>query len=177
MHIYITAIPGLSLNPRVQNPLKSLVNLLQKGRLSRNDNLILWHDLVNNTITKHWRTNIPEETPVNFVRTLKKIKYKVSAIVYCRRFGAPDIYTLLKTTGIVIISVRKNFLSKRKQASPLIQRQYSQLHQDSILELKSLQIVLNVNDLRFISRNFKPKKRKPSQKKRKVLARKQTEQQ
>ena len=160
MHIYITAIPGLSLNPRVQNPLKSLVNLLQKGRLSRIDNLILWHDLVNNTITKHWRTNIPEETPVNFVRTLKKIKYKVSAIVYCRRFGAPDIYTLLKTTGIVIISVRKNLLSKRKQASPLIQRQYSQLHQDSILELKSLQIVLNnVNDLRFLSRNFKPKKK------------------
>ena len=73
---HITAIPGLSLNPRVQNPLKSLVNLLQKGRLSRIDNLILWHDLVNNTITKHWRTNIPEETPVNFVRTLKKINIK-----------------------------------------------------------------------------------------------------
>ena len=57
---HITAIPGLSLNPRVQNPL--------------NNNLILWHDLVNNTITKHWRTNIPEETPEHFIETLKKIK-------------------------------------------------------------------------------------------------------
>ena len=157
-----TAIPELSLNPRVQNALKSLENLLEKGRLSRIDNLILWQDLVN----KH------------FVETLNKIKYNVFTTAYCRQFGAPDVYRLVKTIGIIIISFRKKILSERKQACPLIQRQDSELRQDSVLEMKSLQIVLNnVNDLRTLSKNFEPKPRKPFQKKRKALARKQTKQQ
>ena len=63
LRTHVTAIPGLSLNLRVKNPLKNLEFLLQKERLSQIDNLILWHDLVNSTITKHWRTNVPEKKP------------------------------------------------------------------------------------------------------------------
>ena len=49
----VTAISGLSLNPLSSNPLKNLQNLLRKGSLAKQQNLIIWHDIINNSLSVH----------------------------------------------------------------------------------------------------------------------------
>ena len=105
-HSRLTAIPGLSFNPLSSNPLKVLQNLLQKGSLAKKRNLIIWHDVINNTVSVHWKNQTPALTPQELVGILDQYRLRIRAIVYCRRFGTPDVYKELKTSGLPIISVR-----------------------------------------------------------------------
>ena len=175
----LTAIPGLSLKPQTERKskdyLKSLQNLLD-GSLSKKRNLVIWHDLINNTLSGHPIKEIPAETPQSLVETLRSIKHKVSAIVYCQRLGTPDVYLELKTSGIPVISVRKNLLSKRKQSNIILNIKYSALHQESNLELKSLIIVLkHADNLKLLTANTRTKKTRLSQKKRRANQRARAE--
>ena len=54
---HITTIPGLALNHNQVNRDKNLLNLLDKSPLRGDDNLVLWHDVIDNSFTSH-RTNI-----------------------------------------------------------------------------------------------------------------------
>ena len=163
----VTAIPGLSLNPLTCNPLKNLGNILEKGYLAKQRNLVLWHDLINNSVSEHWKHRTPALPVEELVTILKRYQDRVKAIVYCRRFGTPDIYKQLKTSGIPVISVRRNLVSKRKQRNHELQKSYSALHQQRHLELKSLDIVLrNADNISFLTKNTRTIKNRLSQKKR-----------
>ena len=163
----VTAISGLSLNPLSSNPLKNLQNLLRKGSLAKQQNLIIWHDIINNSLSVHWKTRTPALTPEELVKLLGHYRDRISAVVYCRRFGTPDVYKKLKASGIPIISVRKNLVSKRKQRDSDLQIKLSALHQQHHLELKSLRIVFkNSHNLNALTKNNHSKKDRPSQKKR-----------
>ena len=48
----IIAISGLSLNPKSINPLKILQNFSKKG-FQESIKIIIWHDVVSSTISKH----------------------------------------------------------------------------------------------------------------------------
>ena len=168
----VTAIPGLSLNPLIKNPLKNLGNLLKNGNLARKCDLVIWHDLINNTLSTHWKSNTPASSPETLVKLLKEHKERIQAIVYCRRFGTQDVYKELKKTGIPVISVRKNLISKRKQHDSILHTKYSAIHQEHRLELKSLNIVLNhAENLEALTKNTRSKKTRPSQKKRQAKQR------
>ena len=52
----VTTIPGLTFNPRAK-PLKNLRNLLEKGCLKDVRDIIIWHDVLNNTITPPQRNS------------------------------------------------------------------------------------------------------------------------
>ena len=165
----VIAIPGLSLNPLLKNPLTNLEYLLTKGHLSKQYNLVLWHDLLNNTISAHPKHKTPALNIRSLGEVLDRIKHRLSAIVYCRRFGTADIYKELKASGVTVISVRKNLQSKRKQSDSNLQLKLSALHPESKLELKSLNIILkHGNKLKDLAKNTRSRKNKPSQKKRKA---------
>ena len=72
------------------------------GSLSKKRNRVIWHDLINNTLSEHPVKQIPAETPQSLVGTLRSIKHKVSAIVYCQRLATLDVYLELKTSGIPV---------------------------------------------------------------------------
>ena len=49
-------IPGLSLNPNTKNPKKVVQNLLSKDLKDKKD-IVIWHDVLNNSISKHDSNN------------------------------------------------------------------------------------------------------------------------
>ena len=52
----IFSIPGLSLNPKTKNPRKIVQNLLSKDLKEKND-VVIWHDVLNNSISRHDSNN------------------------------------------------------------------------------------------------------------------------
>ena len=163
----ITAIPGLTFNPLSCNPLKNLQNLLQKGFQAKKQNLVIRHDIINNTLSVHWKNQTPPLSPQDLVKILDNYRNRISAIIYCQRLGTPDAYKQLKTSGIPIISVKKNLVSKRQQRDSNLLIKLSLLHQPYHLELKSLSIIFKYSDkLQALTKNNHSKKNRPSQKKR-----------
>ena len=166
----ITAIPSLSLNPNVNFQLKSLQFLLNNGSLGSKNNLVLWHDIINDSLTKHKSNGYTALHPKALVEILESNKSRISAILYCHRTGAPDIFSTLRQIDIPIIRVTKNLVSKKKQQCVSLLLEYSKIHPHYYLELKSLSIVLRYSrNLQALSKNTRRDNRKLSQRKRRLL--------
>ena len=86
----ITAIPCLTFNPLSCNPLKNLQNLLQKGFLTKKQNLVIWHDMLSITLyqcigrtkpllsrrkilSKYWTTTATESVLLSTVKDLEPL--------------------------------------------------------------------------------------------------------
>ena len=52
----IFSIPGLSLNKNTKNPRKIVQNLFSKD-LKEKNNIVIWHDVLNNSISRHESKN------------------------------------------------------------------------------------------------------------------------
>ena len=94
----ITTIPGLSFNQNNKNGLKVIPTFLSKGSLSKismKENYIIWHDAVNNSISRHASNFNTRLTPKQLQRVLIHYKHCISAIVYCKRCGTPDVFQKL----------------------------------------------------------------------------------
>ena len=84
----ITAIPGLSLYRNNTNDLKVIPTLLSKGRLSKiskKEKFIIWHNAVNNSLSRHPSNFNTRLTPKQLQRILIHYKHCISAIVYWKR--------------------------------------------------------------------------------------------
>ena len=108
-HRISTSIPGLSVN---YNTRKTVQDLLKNKLALRNRNrIVIWHDVINNSITEHksnWCAAKNCYRPLNsneLVDTLKEINKnkQIEAIVYTRRQGTPDLSVTLRKTGILIL--------------------------------------------------------------------------
>ena len=140
--------------------------------VENNTKIILWHDIINNTVT---RPKTDDRTPPNgdqLKLEIERLHQKVDIVgtVYCVREGAPDVYNQLKETEISGLHIVKNLLSCRKQKEKKKLKKYSKLHLDPFLELKTLfSIVRNNGDLKRIekkkNRNTHKQRKKNSAKK------------
>ena len=141
----IFSIPGLSLNPNTKNPRKIVWNLLSKD-LEEKNNVVIWHDVLNNSISRHDRNNFQELTVSQLIDELKTIQDKLWALVYCQRYRTPYIFDALnelKTDhNIEVFNIVKDFISTKKQKDPELLKKYRALHQSPELELKSLDFIL-----------------------------------
>ena len=141
----VYAVPGLSLNPNTLNRGKDLRVLLELQPLARKQ-IIIWHDLLTNSISSH-RTNNLTPCPLDeLLAYLQSKQRQISGIVYCRRTGTPDIFEDLRRTEIIVIKTTGSLISRRKRQNPAVLREYLQLHQSSVMELKSLLVVLSHRD-------------------------------
>ena len=166
----ITAIPSLSLNPNVNFQLKFMQFLLKNGSLKSKTNLVLWHGNINNSLTNHKSNGYKALHPKALVGILESYKSRISAILYCHRTGAPNIFSTLRQIDIPIIRVTKRFISKKKQQCVSLLLEYSKIHPQYYLELKSLFNVLRYScNLRALSKNTRRDNRKLSQRKRRLL--------
>ena len=66
-------IPGLSLNPNTKNPKKVVQNLLSKDLKDKKD-IVIWHDVLNNSISKHDSNNFRALSVLDLIETLKTLK-------------------------------------------------------------------------------------------------------
>ena len=114
---------GLSFNERTPERSKLLQNLLNVGGgLCKKSKLVIWHDVLNNTITPFKQTKacpVPE-----LIDILLRYKDRIAAIVNIKRFGAPLCLEGLRSTGIVVIDAYKQLLLHRNRKSQSDQTNY-----------------------------------------------------
>ena len=154
----VYALPGLSFNP---NALK--VRKTAQFQLSHffhdKKRLVIWHDVVNNSLSRHRSNNNKPLTPSQLIAVLENYQERIEAIVYCPREGTPDVSDQLKCSTLVTIHLVKDIVSRRKQKDLSLLKEYRALHQRPALELKTLTIVLtHKNNLRSLITRSRPKK-------------------
>ena len=157
----IFSIPGLSLNKNTRNPRKIVQNLLSKD-LKEQNNIVIWHDVLNNSISRHESNNFQALTVPELIDVLKGLQDKLSALVYCQRHRTPNIFdalNVLKTEhNIEVFNIVKDFISSKKQKDPELLKKYKALHQSPELELKSLNFILrNESQLSAITDKSRPR--------------------
>ena len=167
----IFSIPGLSLNPNTKNPKKIVQNLLSKDLAEKSD-IIIWHDVRNNSISKHESKNYRALTIPQLLEILKSIENKLRALVYCHRFRTPNIYQTLKeieiSTNIKVFSIVEDFISTRKQKDPDFLKKLKALHQSPEIEIKHIDFILRKeSELDAITDKSRPKR--PSKRARKAI--------
>ena len=163
----IIASRGLSLNPKSISPLKILQNLLKKGFLE-SKKIIIWHDVVSNSISKH-RSNTDNPCEIDkLLEILTGLKRNIEAILYCRRLGSPNLFQQLKETGILILDVKRRLTSTRKRNNPDFSADVAAIHPQSITDIQLNRTVLeNKDNLRSLVEKKRSKsENRPSQKKR-----------
>ena len=84
----ILAIPGLSLNPNTTNP-QNLACLVCRAPLAEKRQVVVWHDIINNSFNSHRTNNFRACTAEELTEILKTLT-NISAVVYCQRNGTPD---------------------------------------------------------------------------------------
>ena len=136
----IPAGPGYSLNPESLNKSKDVYNYLKSEEL-KNTRIVMWHDLINNTITTHESNDYQSQSVNQLAASMRSLK-NLCGIVYCQRIGSPNIFEDLRTLDCPIIQVTTDILSKSEQRSEVFVEKYKPLHQSSDLELRSLGVVL-----------------------------------
>ena len=102
--------PGLSLNLNASDSQKTIQYYLHHYLPHRNV-LVIWHDAINNSISRHRSNNNRKLSSEQLVNLLLRSRTNICAIVYCRRNGTEEI---LVSTGILVLNVFKDFISKRK---------------------------------------------------------------
>ena len=130
-------------------------------------NFIIWHDVINNSLSKHRSNNDNPLTPESLIKILKEYKNKISAIIYVHRQNTPNIYGRLVETGKLTINVTKHLISKRKASNKELICKLKLIHPPAFLEIKNLRIIRryfpNLSEL--INKN---KSRRPISRKRKA---------
>ena len=153
----VTSVPGFSFNRNSQNSIKNARNLLQKGHLSKRKDLVVWHDLINNTISRHKSNNYQLSSVPELISFLRTNKDRFSAIVYCRRIATEDILQELLKSEVLVLSVTKHLISKRKRKTQ--PGKYSPLHHEAGLKIETLATALRHQyNLRELLKKRKGKK-------------------
>ena len=131
--------------------------------LKEKNNIIIWHDVLNNSISRHESNNFHALTVPELIDVFKDLHNKLSALVYCQRHRTPNIFedfNVLKTDhNIELFSIVEDFVSSKKQKNPELLKKYKALHQSPGLELKSLDFILRKeNQLSAITDKSRPKR-------------------
>ena len=153
----VYTLPGLSLNPWSRNHKKNIQYQL-KHNFSDEKNVILWHDVVNNSTTPHPSNNNQPLSLESVKHILDEYSTSILAVIHCPRQRAPDASPALVASNVVTVYVLTDLISKRKQKNVLLKNEYSKLHQAHELELKSLTLVLiYANNLDILSSKTRKK--------------------
>ena len=155
------------MNNHAKKPQKIVQNLLLKDFAETNE-IVIWHDELNNSLSKHKSNNFRALSVSELLEILKSLENKLRALVYCHRIRTPDISDTLKTQSIPVFRIKTDFFSTRKQNDQTILKELKAIHQRLEFELKYLDIILRKEaDLAKITAKSGPGR--PSKRARKAL--------
>ena len=129
--------PGLCFNFNARDSQKTIQYYLHHFLSNRKD-LVIWHDAINNSSSKHRSNNNRSLSTDQLKSLLLRYKENITAIVYCRRNGTDNIEKELEMTGILVLNIAEDFNSRRKAKDQTLIEKYKELHQPPSLELKTL---------------------------------------
>ena len=150
------------MNPNTKNPREIVQNLLSKD-LKEKNNVVIWHDVLNNSISRHNSYNFQAKTVSLFIDELNAVQDKFCTLVYCQSYRTPysfDALNVLKTDhNIEVLSILKDFISSEKQKVPELLKNYQALHQSPVLELRSVDFIIRKeSQLSAITDRSRPKR-------------------
>ena len=135
--------------------------------IPRESPVILWHDVINNSVTSHPKH---PRTPITTGKELERIPNLVG-IVYVQRktptSTAPDLFKDLLKLRIPVLHLTKDLLSKQKQNNPDYTKPYPKTTRQTVL---GSQISDNFKRLRLRYQENRKKNKRLSQSKRKKAA-------
>ena len=129
--------PVLSFNFNARDSQKTIQYYLHHFLSNRKD-LVICHDAINNSISKHRSNNNHSLSTDQLKSLLLRSKENITAIVYCCHNGTDNIEKELNKTGILVLKIVEDFISKRKAKDQILIEKYKELHQPPSLELKTL---------------------------------------
>ncbi len=149
--------PGLSFNQvNAKNKSNTVQHLVRKF-FSDKENLLIWHDVVNNSLSKYPGNNFTALSPSKFLEVVRGYS-QVKALLYVQRDGTPDIFDALKREKLLTLHILKDLISKRKAKQRALLLKYRDLHPETGLELKSLRIVSNhCSNLKRLQKSRRPR--------------------
>ena len=89
--------------PYGKSPHKNLQN-------QQKHDLIIWHDVLNKSITSHRSNNNTPQSIDELLATWQRFQHHFKAIVYNRRIGTPDFFERLRIKNVL------NFVEKKTVA-------------------------------------------------------------
>ena len=131
---------GLSFKP--EDPVNAEHYL--NDQLKNFTRIIIWHDLINNSITNHPnpQKNNPPVYATTLVATLNNYKDRIAAIVYCNRERSENIYNWLKDSDILILNATTHLCSNGAHHEPGYVQSTERIHPEHTLELLKIQLLL-----------------------------------
>ena len=159
--------PGLSFNFNARDSQKTIQYYLHHCLSNRKD-LVIWHDAINNSISKHRSNNNRSLSTDHLKRLFLRYKENITATEYCRRNGTGKIKKELKKTGILVLNIVEDFISKRKAKDQILIEKYKELHHPPSLELKTL-LILRRYSADLSTLKFKKKRNRLSRKNRSAI--------
>ena len=114
------ATPGLSFNPNARNYLKNLDNLLSTGCLRHRADIVIWHDLINNTLSSHRSNNYNACSVQQLLHILARHRHRIAAIVYIQREKTTYVFRQMCSSGILILPVG-NYCHRRNAVTSLFE--------------------------------------------------------
>lgn len=172
---YLTASKGLSIIAHSKNNIQKQLKL-KKFEGVRNLRILIWHDVINNSLSRHPSNHNRPLSPEQLITAIRNLPCQIQGVIYCEREGCPEVFEILQANFTTVHAVRHTF-SRRKLTATLIQ-EYRQLHPPIPLEEKNyLLITRYINNLqRFqIKKKRKNNKQRRSAYRRSLQATSQTE--
>ena len=117
LSIRTRSINSLTLNPKSRSKSKNLQWLLRHGCLKRERDIIIWHDIINNSITTHSSNSQTKLTPEQLVTVLQEFQPQIAGIIYLRRVGTPFIFESLRKLDTLVVDALAKLISKQRQKS------------------------------------------------------------
>ena len=107
-----------------------------RDEINRNESVIIWRGVINNSISELPRTPLTANQLVSEIKPLINSHPRIEGIVYCQRDAAPYILEDLKKLTIPVVQVTTDIISISKQQDKYLLEGYRELHQ-KIAHLKS----------------------------------------
>ena len=84
--------------------------LLDHGILKSTNQLDIWHDILNNSLTPHESNNNTDLTPKALATEWLKYESRLTALVYCECIGEPQAFDDLRDQDLTVIRVTECLL-------------------------------------------------------------------
>ena len=107
------SINSLTLNPNSRSKSKKLQWLLRHGCLKRDRDIIIWHDIINNSITTHSSNSQTKLTPEQLITVLQEFQPQIAGIIYFRRVGTPCMFESLRKLDTLVVDALAKLISKQ----------------------------------------------------------------
>ena len=110
------AIKGLSLTYSAKNQKKTVQYILHnKPQLASRNDIVLWHDLINKSISKHISKNFQWLSALQINRLFNNNRGRITATIFCYRESTDNVLPVLQESSPLTISILNHNVSQKMQ--------------------------------------------------------------